>query len=108
MRAGALRHRLQIQMPVEARDDIGGYRQVWMSGGDVWGAIEPIKGRELYEAQSIEGRLSHKILLRGLVELDPRWRLVWLEKDRAFQLYSVRDLGERHRTIECLAWEILD
>ena len=108
MRAGRLRHRLQIQMPVEARDDLGGFRQVWMSGGDVWADVEPLKGREGFEAQSLEARLSHRITLRGLTELDPRWRLVWLEKDRAFQLFSIRDVGERHRTIECLAWEILD
>jgi SPP1 family predicted phage head-tail adaptor len=95
-------------MPVEARDDIGGVRQIWMSAGNVWGDVQPLKGREVFEAQAIEARLSHQITLRAPLELDPRWRLVWLAADRAFQLYSVRDVGERHRQVECLAWEILD
>src|SRR5262245_54466927 len=108
MRAGALRHRVEIQAPFETRDDIGGVRQVWMIVGEAWANIEPLRGREVFEAQSIEGRLSHKVHLRGLTELDPRWRLVWKDASRAFQLYSVRDLGERHRTIEALCWEILN
>lgn len=108
MRAGALRHRVEIQAPFEARDDIGGVTQVWMVVGEAWADIQPLKGQEIFEAASIEGRLSHRITMRGLTVLEPRWRLVWKDMNRAFQLYSIKDVGERHRTVEALAMEILN
>lgn len=108
MQAGKLRHRVQAQAPLEDRDDIGGVRQVWITMDELWCDIEPLKGREIFEAQSIEARLSHKMTFRGWVQLDPRWRLVWVLMDRAFQIHSIRDIGERHRTIEVLAMEIVN
>lgn len=108
MQAGKLRHRVQVQAPFEDRDDIGGVRQVWVTMDELWCNIEPLRGKEVFEAQSIEARLSHKITLRAAQTLDPRWRLVWVAMDRAFQIYSIRDLDERHRTVEVLAMEILN
>jgi SPP1 family predicted phage head-tail adaptor len=108
MRAGALRHRVEIQIPFEDRDDIGGVRQIWMVVGEAWADIEPLTGKEVYEASSLEGRLSHRITLRGTTVLEPTWRLVWKDQTRAFQLYSIKDLGERHRTIQAMAMEILN
>lgn len=106
MRAGALRHRVEIQTSAEVRDDIGGVRRVWMTVGAAWADIAPLKGSEVFSAQAIEARLSHKITLRGYTELDPRWRLVWKDQDKAYQVYSVRDVDERHRVMEVLAMEI--
>lgn len=107
MIAGRLRHRLQVQAPLESRDDIGGVTRVWVAVGDVWAHIEPLKGRELFEAQSIEARLNTRVTMRAFPDLDPTWRLVWLDKDRAYQVYSVRDVDERHRMTEVLCQEIL-
>lgn len=107
MEAGNLRHRVEIQAPFEARDDIGGVHTVWMVVGEAWADITPLKGAEIFEAASIEGRLSHRVTMRGLTVLEPRWRLVWKDMNRAFQLYSIKDVGERHRIIEALAMEIL-
>lgn len=108
MTAGRLRHRCEIQAPFESRDDIGGVTQIWMTLGECWADIEPLQGREVYEASSLEGRLSHRITMRGLTALEPTWRLVWKDQSRAFQLYSIKDLGERHRTVQALAIEILN
>lgn len=106
MQAGTLRHRIAIQTSAELRDDIGGVRRVWMTVGMAWAHIAPLKGTEVFSAQAIESRLTHKITLRGYTELDPRWRLVWIAQDRAYNVYSVRDIDERHRVIEVLAMEI--
>lgn len=106
MQAGTLRHRVEIQVPVEARDDIGGVTQTWQVVGQAWAHIEPLQGREVFEAQSLEARLSHRITLRGYFTLDTRWRLVW--QGRPFQLYSLRNLDERQRTIVALAMEVLN
>jgi SPP1 family predicted phage head-tail adaptor len=93
-------------MPAETRDDIGGVKRVWMSIGECWADVSPLQGKELFEAQAIEARINYKITLRGYTELDTRWRFVWLDQDKAFQISSIRDLHERHRTIECLVMEV--
>jgi head-tail adaptor len=105
--AGKLRFRLEVQAPAEYRDDIGGVQQIWQTVGTVWADIEPLRARELFEAQSIEARLSHRIMLRAYPGFEARWRLVWAEKQRAFQVYSVRDVHERHRITEALAMELI-
>ena len=107
MTAGKLRHRVQLQVPLEDRDDLGGVRTVWMTMDELWADIEPLKGKEVFEAASIEGRLSHRITLRAYAGFDTRWRLVWPEQDRAFQVYSAKDVQERHRVTELLCMEIL-
>jgi SPP1 family predicted phage head-tail adaptor len=108
MQAGALRHRVELQAPAEIRDDIGGVTQIWIAMGEVWANIEPLTGKEVYEASSLEGRLSHRITLRWLPILEPTWRLVWKDQTRAFQIYSVRDVQERHRQVQVLAMEIVN
>lgn len=108
MQAGTLRSRVAIQEPVEARDDIGGVHQVWQTVTEVWAGIEPLRAKELFEAQSIEARLSHRLTLRAYAGLEARWRLTEVHTGRVFQVYSIRDLHERHRTTEILAMEILD
>lgn len=107
MQAGTLRSRVALQAPVEARDDIGGVHQDWQTVIDVWAGIEPLRAKELFEAQSIEARLSHRLTLRAYAALEARWRILEMSTGRVFQVYSVRDLHERHRTTEVLAMEII-
>jgi SPP1 family predicted phage head-tail adaptor len=107
MQAGTLRARVAVQEPLEARDDIGGVQQVWLTVAEVWAGIEPLRAKELFEAQSIEARLSHRITLRAYRGLQTRWRLMEIATGRVFQIYSTRDLHERHRTTEVLAMELI-
>lgn len=75
MRAGTLRHLLQIQTPVDVRDDIGGVRQDWSTVATVWGGIEPLRGRELEAARQIEARITHTVTLRYHAAVEPTARL---------------------------------
>ncbi len=79
MRAGKLRHRLAIQEPVETRDDHGGITRTWSTVATVWGSIETLTGRELYEAQQVEARATVRIRIRSYSGLSPLHRLVFTE-----------------------------
>ena|SRR5229473_1255128 len=107
MHAGPLRFRLELQEPIESRDDQGGVVQSWSTTATVWGDVEPLRARELIEAQKIEARLSHRLTLRHYPGLASTWRLRLAGTTRVFQPFQVRDVHEWHRMTEVLAMELV-
>lgn len=108
MQSGTLRFRLEIQQAQEQRGDIGDVRQDWVTVATVWGDIAPLTGRELWQAQQIEARLSHRLTLRQYPDFNPTWRLRLEGTQRVYNPVSVRDVHERHRMTEILAIEIVE
>lgn len=51
MRAGKLRHPVTIETATESQDEYGATTLSWSKLADVWAAIEPLRGRERFEAQ---------------------------------------------------------
>jgi len=76
MRAGRLRHRLQIQSLAYARNNEGGNTPTWSTVATVWGSIEPLSGRELTEAQQVNTRASVRIRMRKYAGLTTEHRIV--------------------------------
>lgn len=70
--AGKLRHRLQIQRAVETNVD-GDVTRAWTTLDTRWGSVEPLTGKELYEAQQVQPRAAFKVMIRyydGLLTSD--------------------------------------
>lgn len=104
MQAGKLRHQVDIQEGTEARDALGGVARTWSTVAIVWAAVEPLRGRELYEAQQVNAQLSHRVTLRYLGTLTTHHRLV--HDGRVLNIAAVLDRDERHRTVELMATEV--
>jgi SPP1 family predicted phage head-tail adaptor len=51
MQAGTLRHRMTIERATETQNEYGEVVFVWSTLASVWGAFEPLRGRERFEAQ---------------------------------------------------------
>ena len=79
MRAGALRHRLQIQPPTDTRDAFGGNTRTYTTTDTVWGSVEPLSGLELTEAQKVNARATVRIRIRAYPGLTLRHRIVLTE-----------------------------
>lgn len=79
MRAGELRHRVQIQVASDSRDAHGGNVRSWSTIATVWASIEPLTGRELFEAQQIESRATVRIRLRHYPGLTGKHRILFAE-----------------------------
>lgn len=105
MQAGPLRHRVTIETKREERDAHGGIVEVWAPLTTVWAAVEPLQGRELFLAQQVDARLSHRVTLRYQADITPTHRLVF--KERALYPVSVQQVEERNRTTVVLATENL-
>lgn len=79
MRAGDLRHRVEIQEPSDSRDAHGGITRTWNTVATRWARIEPLSGRELFQAQQVEARTRVRITMRPYAALTETHRIVWTE-----------------------------
>lgn len=103
--AGRLRHRIVIQSPTETINSYGEREQTWATFATVWASIEPMRGRELLEAQQINAELSVKIRIRYLASVKPKYRISW--DSRTFEINSIANIEERDREIELMCTELV-
>ena len=82
IRAGRLRHRVTVQRPVTSRDSYGQDVITWTSAGDVWAAVEPLRGREYFDADQHTGEITTRVIIRwrsdfDTLGFDSTWRIVF-------------------------------
>lgn len=100
---GALRHRLTLEQSSLNPDGGGGVTESWVQVAQVWGAIEPLSGRERVEAARIAGRHMYDITLRYRADVEPamRFRL----GGRIFHILSTEDVDGRGHWLKALCEE---
>ena len=108
MRAGRLRHRLQIQAPpaVPTRDSTGAEVEVWQDVAEVWGSREPYSGREYWAAAQVHTETSHRIGLRYRSDITSVMRIVdYCCGSLVLNIRAVLDREGRKRELEIVATE---
>lgn len=105
MRAGQLHHRVAFDAPVDSQDEAGGVTTGWsVTPIVVWGAVEPLTGRELLLAGELASSMDTRIRVRwspALAAMTPKWRA--REGGRTYDVVSVADVRTAHREIEIMA-----
>ena len=91
LRAGELRHRIVIEEPREREDDFGEPVKDWQpiphSGASA--KKEDLSGRELFQAQQINARVSTRFTLRYRTDINATMRVVHGED--LYGIESVQD-----------------
>lgn len=105
MRAGKLRHRVEIHRPTETRDVIGGVTRTFAKINTRWAAVMPTAGRELTHAGVIRADVTHEVRMRHFDDLDRTDRLV--HDGRTLQIESILNPDERRVEMVCLCKEIV-
>lgn len=90
--AGKLKHRITLQRMVETRDAHGGVVFTPQNITNVWASIEPLRGRELFEANQTGEVIDGRIRIRYYNGLDPTWRILY--KGRQLEIVSLRNVAE--------------
>lgn len=106
MRAGTLKHRVELQSPNTAPDSAGWVGDDWTTVETVWSRIEPLSGREQMLAAQRQAETTHRITLRyssEIAALDSSWRVLY--GSRAFVIDEVRNMGEGDRMFELICVE---
>jgi SPP1 family predicted phage head-tail adaptor len=104
MRAGTLRHRVEIQQAEITRDSFGDEQEVWTAHATVWAAILPLVGREYFTAQQTVNEEMFRLQMRYVPGVQPAMRLVFGE--RVFNIRAIQNLEERNRELVIMATEV--
>lgn len=106
---GQMRHRITFQKFSGELDAYGDPIQTdaaqWEDVATVWAAIDPISGREFYEAQQSQSEVSHKIRCRYRPGLTTDMRIKY--RDRVFEIVSIINWQERGESLLIMAKELV-
>jgi SPP1 family predicted phage head-tail adaptor len=107
MRAGNLRHRVTIQSKgTPARNSYGEEVITWATEATVWGAVEPLRGREFLEGKREGAEVTTRIRIRHRDGITPEMRAVW--GSHTYDIVSVIDLEGREREIHLMCREVIE
>ncbi|WP_313328704.1 phage head closure protein [Pseudomonas qingdaonensis] len=86
MRAGPLRHRIEIQHRVASRDsDTGEYGEaVWQPFARVWSQISPLSARDFIAAKAAQSEATARIVIRYRDGVLPTMRIIYRD-----EIYSI-------------------
>lgn len=99
MRAGLLRHRINIEANTPTRDSFGASTASWAAiHTSLPATISPVRGKEGERGGAIASEVTHKITIRYASGISPDDRVVF--GSRYFDIKSVIDVYERNRMIE--------
>ena len=101
--AGELNHRIDIQSVTDTPDEQGANVQTWATVKTRWAKVEPLSGRELYNAQQVKSDVTHKICIRYYEGLTANMRFKW--GDRIFNISSLINPDSQRVEHECLCRE---
>lgn len=107
MEAGKLRHRIHfVDVPVESvRNDFGEEVSTETIIHECWAAVEPLAGREYFTANQTAAEISHKVTCRFTDKVKSDHTIIF--GTRRFDVTSIVDVEERHKTLEIMAKERL-
>lgn len=75
MRAGQLRHEIEIQQTTDTLDAAGQPTRSWTTFANVWASIEPVSGSELVVARQLDPKTTHKVTMRYLSGVTAKMRI---------------------------------
>ncbi len=97
MRAGQLRHRLQLQSVTITQSASGEPTETWRTVDTIWGGLRPISQRERASVREPLADADYVVPVRYRSNLTPRMRL--LLGDRTFDILGAQDPDDRNREL---------
>lgn len=100
MDPGKLNHRITFQI-----QNLDSEEEEWNDIVTTWASINPISGREYYQAETINSDLTHKVRLRYRRGITPDMRILY--KDRIFHIVSVINEYEKNAILQLMCRELI-
>lgn len=91
---------MTVQQCTSASDGAGGLSTTWTTLTTCWASVEPLSGRELLRAQSVQSDVSVRVRMRYNSQITTSHRLS--HSGKVYEIVGVIDLESRHETIELL------
>jgi len=103
MRSGRLRHFVAVEKPVLQTGEDGGTSDTWEVVFEEWAAIEPMRGREYFQAAAAQSEVDTLITMRYRDGVKARMRVNY--NGRHFDIQAVKDIQLRGREMQIMAKE---
>jgi len=104
MRAGELRHRVTVQEEQGiTRNQKGELVPDWVDITTVWAAVEPLKGREYFDAEQVQAEVTTRIRMRYHAGVTPEMRIIYGTKE--FDILSAINIEEKDRELHLMCKE---
>lgn len=103
MRAGKLRHRIQIQRPTHTRTGAGDKPITYSTVAKRWGEIVTTGGSETVEAQQVTASATHTVRIRYYEGLTVGYRFLF--GSRAFDINHIDNVEMRNEEQICTCTE---
>ena len=100
---GEMNRRIKLQSKVETGDGYGGKTVEWVDRASVWAKVEPLSGREYFEAHQTQADVTHRVTTRYRGDIDETMRIVYGEK--ILEIESVLDVESAHQRLVIMARE---
>lgn len=79
MRAGDLRHPIEIQRLTEVRDPSSGEfgEPAWQSFANTWASVEPLSAKDLIAAKAAQSEATGRMVIRYRQDVLPTMRIIY-------------------------------
>jgi len=99
VRAGPLRHRINLQQAVEASNGFGDVIRTWSTVATVWASINPLSGREYLAARQAQAETTTRIQIRFRSDIDETWRVTWSGHTYDIDVVLADPMNAKHLTL---------
>ena len=98
---GKMRHKIEIQSPVNTTDTGGGSARTWSTVSTRFAEVRPVKGAESLRQGQVQETLSYEIIMRHTDEIGTNYRVKF--GDRILNIRHLRNENQRNRytILEC-------
>jgi SPP1 family predicted phage head-tail adaptor len=108
MDIGSLRHRVSIyDKGTVTRNGVGEEIPAYdLLVATVWGAVEPMSGREFIEANQVQADVTYRLRIRYRADVRPEMRVI--EGTHTYHIDSVLDQKGERKELYLMCREILE
>lgn len=106
MDIGKLRHRITFQYLSDNRNQYGEPTGEWLDFKTVWASINPISGREFFQADTDNSEITHRVFMRYCVGIKRSMRIKF--NQRIFGIESIINYEEKNLYLQLMCKELVE
>jgi SPP1 family predicted phage head-tail adaptor len=104
VKAGKLKHKVELQTLTETADDQGGFTESWATASKPWVSIEPLDSREEFFAGQVRAGVTHRVKMRYTTDATTKSRILF--GSRVLDIKSLKNTDEGDRELVLLCAEV--
>lgn len=100
-----LDQKVRFERQVRTADGGGGASVSWQTAAEPWARVEPLSGRERWQAQQTENPTSYRLTLRYRTDIQDSDRIVWAGHPGPLRITFIArpSTRDRYMQIDCTA-----